>query len=148
MKEVTCGVTRTMPRGQTRGSIRGWTRGIRPPQCPHLARALVSGQEWTCWNCSLESSTASETRVNCLPKGQFHRGVLSGGVSLRVMYPDGCLLGFVGFWSPINWKTSSLLGFYLDVSCSEGFFSSYHHPSAFYNLPLQSSHRPTIRLLR
>lgn len=43
MKEVTSGLTGTMPRGWTRGSIHGWTRGIRSPQQPetqdyHLAR--------------------------------------------------------------------------------------------------------------
>ena len=46
MKKVTRGVARAMPRGQTRESIRGWTRGIRLPQCPISAHALVSGQEW------------------------------------------------------------------------------------------------------
>lgn len=99
----------------------GWTRGEKPPQCPLSARVLVFGQELMGWNCPLESPNASKTHVNYLPEGHFYRGFLLGGMSLRVTSHDSCLLGSLGFWFPINWKTPSLLGFYLDISCFEGF---------------------------
>ncbi|RVW14427.1 hypothetical protein CK203_090775 [Vitis vinifera] len=34
--------------------------------------------------------------------GYFHRCILSSGMSLRGVFPDGCLLGSLWFWSPIN----------------------------------------------
>ena len=43
----------------------------------------------------------SETRVNCLQERHFHRGVLSGGMSLRGVFSDDCLLGSLGFRSPM-----------------------------------------------
>lgn len=99
------------------------------------------------WNCLLEFPSVSETRVNRLSEGHFHRGVLPGGVLLRVMYSDGCLLGSLGFWSPINRGTSSLLGFYLNFSCYEGFFSR-HYLFLFWNFQSSSSRRPTVHYLR
>ena len=95
----------------------GWTRGVKPPQCPLSARVLVFGQELTGENCPLESPNASKTHVNYLPEGHFYRGVLLGGMSLWVTCHDGCLLGSLAFWFPINWKIPGLLGFYLDISC-------------------------------
>lgn len=46
---------------------------------------------------SLESPSVSETRVNRLPDGHFHRGIFLGEVLLQVMYYDDYLLGFLRF---------------------------------------------------
>ena len=43
-----------------------------------------------------------ETRVNWLQEGYSRRGILSSGLSLWGVLPDDCLLGFLGFWFPIN----------------------------------------------
>ena len=122
MREVICGLFETMPCRKTHGRMCGWTRGRRPLQCLLLARALMFRLGWTGWNYPLESPNVSEKCVNRLLEEHSHRGVLPGGVLLQVMHFNGCLLGSLGFWSPINRETSSLLGFYLNVSCFEGFF--------------------------
>ena len=43
-EELTRGLTGVMPRGQTRGSTCGWTRGMRPPQCPLQHMCLCSSR--------------------------------------------------------------------------------------------------------
>ena len=83
----------------------------------------------------------SETCVIRLPEGHFYIGVFPGGPLLWVMYSDDCLLGSLGFWSPINKGTSSLLGFHLSVPWSESFFA-HHYPPTLCNFQSPSSYRP------
>ena len=78
--------------------------------------------------------------------GHFLRGVLLGGVSLRVIQSDGYLLGSLGFWFLINKETLSLLGFYLDVFYSKS-FSLCHYPSVFCVFWSSSFYRPFIHYL-
>ena len=62
----------------------------KAPTMPPSAHTAMSRQKWTGLNYPLESPSVSETHVNRLPERHFLRSVLPGGVSLWVMYFDGC----------------------------------------------------------
>ena len=58
------------------------------------------------------------------------------------VFSDGCLLGSLGFWSPIN-RDPRPFGIHLDVSCSQSLLCSLSH-SAF----CISNHSLFVALLR